>query len=119
RHVGKREWKLNRRIRGRRLRHREEWRLQPVIRIARVKHAVKQTEARANRSLVIRERIVGNTDSGINVVERWIGCRRIVRRHPLAKWSVQQVELFMLNRLDLARRFISKSDVQGKLSSQP
>src|SRR5262245_57705132 len=65
RHVGPREWELNNRIRSGRLRNRQKWRLEPMIRVARVKDAVKHTKSCSNRRFMIREWIPSHANTRV------------------------------------------------------
>jgi hypothetical protein len=89
-----------------------------MIGVARVQHAVKQTEAGTNRGLMIGERVPCQTNSRINVVQRWVHGCGLLHGDPLAIRRIDQVVLFMLHRFDDAGRLITQANVQREFLCQ-
>src|SRR5207237_5412775 len=112
------KWKMNRRVRGCGLSHSKEGRLQPVIRVPRVKHAVEHAEAGANRGFMVRGRIPSQTDSRVKVPERRIDGRGLFDGYPLPERRINEVELLVAHRPASTRGRVAQTGVQREYSSE-
>src|SRR5437867_8987946 len=86
-----------------------------MISVTRVQHAVERAESGTDRSLVIGKRIPRQTDSRIDVVQRWIDACRLQDGHKLPVWRIQKIVLLVPHGFDDARRLVPDAPIERQL----